>query len=621
MNHFLDAHVADSLNRLNRLNRFSRFSRFNPLKVWRADWYAPCRWGVLVVAGLQMGAAAHAHAQHTPQPPVLGVLVQLKPQAAAEVLPSSVVWRDTPQVQRERAQVAWASRHERESARLHAAARSAGVSHAGVSTAGSWLKLAVDVGTPQGLEATMRRLRLHPDVQAVVANERVQHLQSTPIPFIPNDPQFNQQWALQMPQSTTPAGINMPTAWGRWGSLPKANTSVMAVVDTGVRFDHPDLAGRLLPGYDFVSEIEYANDGNGRDSDASDPGDWVTRAETLTSTFRGCDVGNSNWHGTAIAGLMAASHSNGLGISGVYPQGQILPVRIAGKCGASLSDLLDGVRWAVGLPVAGVPINPHPARVINLSYGGSSACDNAYQSTINEVRAVGALVVTAAGNSGGAPTRPADCQGVIAVSATRSDGAKADYASFGPSIALAAPGGSGYVGSDYGLLTTLDAGRQGPLGASYGELTGTSFSAPLVAGVAGMMLAVKPSLGVDELDRLLRQAVRPHSQSAFLSPCRDGLFSQGVCNCTTSTCGSGLLDADVALQLLSAPNTTPATPTPTPSTTVPTPPSTSSNEATPTSSGGGGLSGFAWGLCLWLWLGVGVFSSRFSGLKRLKSLI
>lgn len=524
--------------------------------------------------------------------PVAGVLVQLKPQAEA-LAPLSVVLRDSPQVLRERAQAAWESHHAHEKARLQRVAQSAVVEHRGVSTAGSWLKLDVEGNDPQALATTLRRLRLHPEVQAVVPNVRLQRLQAaSPTPFFPNDVQFSQQWALQLP-STVAAGLNMPTAWGRWGGLSKSSAPVtMAVVDTGVRFDHPDLSGRLLPGYDFVSELEYANDGNGRDSDASDPGDWVTRAESFTAAFRGCDVENSTWHGTGIAGLMAANHSNGLGVSGVYPQGQILPVRVAGKCGASLSDLLDGLRWAAGLPVAGVPSNPHPARVINLSYGGSSACDAAYQTAINEVRAAGALVVVAAGNNGGALTRPADCQGVVAVTATRSDGAKADYASFGPLVALAAPGGSGYAGSDAGLLTTLDTGHQGPVGATYGELTGTSFAAPLAASVAGMMWAVNPNLTLSDVERLLRQAVRPHAHSAVLGSCQNGLFSQGVCNCTTSTCGSGLLDADQALQLAIAASSGSSNP----------PPTANNTGGNTSSSGGGGHSGLWWGALLWMWL-------------------
>jgi serine protease len=175
---------------------------------------------------------------------------------------------------------------------------------------------------------------------------------------------------------------------------------------------------------------------------------------------------------------------------------------------------------------------------------------------------------------------------VVAVTATRNDGAKADYASFGPLVALAAPGGSGYVGSDSGLLTTLDTGRQGPTGATYGELTGTSFAAPLAASVAGMMWAVNPNLNLSDVERLLRQAVRPHAHSAVLGSCQNGLFSQGVCNCTTSTCGSGLLDADQALQLASRAS---ASPNPPPS----------ANDTS--SNGGGGYSGW-WGALLWAWL-------------------
>jgi serine protease len=208
------------------------------------------------------------------------------------------------------------------------------------------------------------------------------------------------------------------------------------------------------------------------------------------------------------------------------------------------------------------------------------------------------LVVVAAGNTGGAPTRPADCHAVVSVTAVRSDGAKADYASLGSNVALAAPGGSGYLGNDNGLLTTLDAGRQGPISPSYGDLTGTSFAAPLAAGVAGLMLSAQPALDVDQLDRLLRQAVRPHTQQPLLSSCQLGLFSQGVCNCNTTSCGSGLLDADLAIQLAAATTATPTPASPTPVTPTP-------------SSGGGGSTSIGWGGLLWLWvLAFAQFSRR-----------
>jgi serine protease len=429
------------------------------------------------------------------------------------------------------------------------------------------------------LQATVRRLRLHPDVAAVVPNVRVQRQQATE----PNDPLFAQQWHLQAP-TTFASALNLPAAWGQYTGAGVAQ--VVAVVDGGVRYDHPDLAGHLLPGYDFVSEVDYANDGGGRDADASDPGDWVSREEARTAVFAGCDVSNSSWHGTAITGQIAAASQNGLGVAGVHWGAQVLPVRVAGKCGALLSDLLDGLRWAGGLPLAGVPVNPTPARVVNLSYGGSGACDSVYQQTVDDLAAAGVLVVVAAGNVAEPLTRPADCRGVLAVGAVRGDGAKASYSSYGPNVALSVPGGSGAGGPDDGLLTTLNAGITVPGASTYGSLVGTSFAAPLVAGTAALMLGVHPGLTPADLTRLLTQSVRPHTTQATLPACSAGALTQGVCNCTTDSCGRGLLDAGLAVAVARAAvaSTTPATPTPA------------------TSEGGGGHTGVAWGVVLWAWL-------------------
>jgi serine protease len=354
--------------------------------------------------------------------PVPGVVVQLRPGVVADdALSATSSLRDTPQARREQAQAAWQRQHALRADHLEQVAAQAGVPAREVGSAGGAMRL--DFVQPlagESLQAAVRRLRLHPDVAAVVPNVRVQRQQATE----PNDPLFAQQWHLQAP-TTFASALNLPAAWSQYTGAGVAQ--VVAVVDGGVRYDHPDLAGHLLPGYDFVSEVDYANDGGGRDADASDPGDWVSRAETRTATFAGCDASNSSWHGTAIAGQIAAASQNGVGVAGVHWGAQVLPVRVAGKCGALLSDLLDGVRWAGGLPVSGVPVNPTPARVINLSYGGSGACDSVYQQALDDVAAVGALVVVAAGNVAEPLTRPADCRGVLAVGAVRGDGAKTSY--------------------------------------------------------------------------------------------------------------------------------------------------------------------------------------------------
>ncbi|OJV71808.1 MAG: hypothetical protein BGO22_06955 [Hydrogenophaga sp. 70-12] len=238
-------------------------------------------------------------------------------------------------------------------------------------------------------------------------------------------------------------------------------------------------------------------------------------------------------------------------MAGLNWEARILPVRVSGKCGALVSDLLDGVRWAAGLPVAGVPANPTPARVINLSFSGSSACSPAYQTTVDDVRAAGALLVVAAGNESGPLTRPADCQGVMAVASVQRDGAKADYSNFGANVALAAPGGSGTTPLDPdNLYSTTNAGFTGPGGDTYGYKKGTSFAAPQAAGVASLMLALNPHLTPQALMERMQAGVRSHTVAGGLA-C--GPANGGVCQCTPTTCGAGLLDADRSLQLATGP--------------------------------------------------------------------
>src|SRR5262249_43093311 len=157
---------------------------------------------------------------------------------------------------------------------------------------------------------------------------------------------------------------------------------------TGVRFEHPDLGrvtegGKLLSGYDFVSNAAVANDGDARDADASDPGDWVDDTDRAQPTFSDCTDSSSSWHGTRVSGLIGAMTNNAIGVAGAAFNARILPVRVMGKCGGFDSDIIAGMRWAAGLTVVGVPDNPTPANVINLSLGGDGACTAAYQSAVD----------------------------------------------------------------------------------------------------------------------------------------------------------------------------------------------------------------------------------------------
>lgn len=471
-----------------------------------------------LAATVGLCAAISAQAQPTPAAPaheVRGLIVKLKPGA------SGLVQRESPQGAR---------------MRLASVAQGANVSADDSRPVGKDHHL---LRLRQGLQGealaqALRRLRQHPEVQSVEPDVRVKRLATTP-----NDPDFaSQQFHLQTPSPGQLGAINMPAAW----DITTGSPVTVAVLDTGVRFSHPELQGRLLPGYDFVAEVDMANDGNGRDADASDPGDWLTVAETRLPLFQGCDAENSSWHGTFIAGQLAALTNNNAGVAGLNWNGRVLPVRISGKCGAMLSDILDGIRWAAGLAVDGVPANPTPARIINLSFGGDQPCSASYQDVIDEITAAGALLVVAAGNESGTARRPADCAGVLAVGAVTANGSKTSYSNVGASLGLSAPGGTG----TQPLYSLVNDGLTGPLNDAFGQRLGTSFSTPLAAGVASLMLSAHPALSPAELLARIRAGTRPFPVNATLPSCSASFA--GACNCTTSTCGSGLLDGLLALQ-------------------------------------------------------------------------
>ncbi len=409
-----------------------------------------------------------------------------------------------------------------------------------------------------------RQLAGRPDVAWAEPDTREQLLQ------VPGDPLFPLQWWLA-PQGGSNGNAlpdrrrGVPGVLSAWqsgipGSL-GSPAALVAVLDTGVT-PHPDLAGSLLPGYDFVSESVYANDGDGRDADPSDPGDWVSQADLADAAFEGCDLADSSWHGTLIAGIVAAASDNGIGVAGINRNGRVLPVRVAGKCGAALSDIIDGMRWAAGVAVPGVPRNAHPARILNISFGGNPVCGPAYQEALDELRRIGVVVVAAAGNAHAAsPNRPASCPGAVGVVALNRDGFKSNYSSFGAALAatgIATVGGDdadgrwGALLSDSGLTTVWNDGRREPGASSYASLFGTSFAAPVVSGTISLMLSVNPALSWQQITSGLRLSARPHVVSPHIGVCSDA--NPGRCLCTTATCGAGMLDADQALRFAQAPD-------------------------------------------------------------------
>jgi serine protease len=345
---------------------------------------------------------------------------------------------------------------------------------------------------------------------------------------IPSDPAFSKLWGLREP-SAVAGGINAVDAWDV--STGDANL-VVAVVDTGVLL-HNDFGGRVLPGYDFVSNVTIANDGTGRDTDARDAGDWLTVSEAAQL---GRTAKHSSWHGTHVAGTIGALGNNGIGVTGVNWQSRILPVRVLGKGGGYTSDIADGIAWAGGASVPGVPNNPTPARVVNLSLGGGGACSQTTQNAINAALTRSAVVVVAAGNDAlnVSGSQPANCAGVIAVAAVGAKGQRASYSNYGAGITLAAPGGD--PEKDSGILSLGDAGETKSLNdnsllAEYG----TSMAAPHVSGAVSLVLSVNPALSPAEVKSLLLSTAR-----AF--PIGTGR------DCNTSTCGAGILDAGAAVR-------------------------------------------------------------------------
>lgn len=369
---------------------------------------------------------------------------------------------------------------------------------------------------------------------------------------LPNDPLFAGQWYLQ---ATEPASTH---ATGAWNRTTGSSNVVVAVVDTGVRFDHPDLAGKLLPGYDFISDAANAGDGDGRDADASDPGDFISLADTFNPVLRtmcGSDLveHNSSWHGTRVAGIVGAAANNAVGVAGMSWGAKILPVRVLGKCGGYDSDIIAGMRWAAGLWVPGVANNPNPANVVNLSLGGSGSCTPAYADTIAELAARRVLVVAAAGNETGPVGVPGNCAGVLAVAGVRHVGTKVGYSSYGPEVSISAPAGNcvnSWGPCLYSIDTTTNLGATNP-GVSgytdgYNYNIGTSFSVPQVAGVAALMFSLNPTLTPTDIITRIKQTARAFPTDNTLSACPSVVTSgdtAGQCNCTTATCGAGILDA------------------------------------------------------------------------------
>jgi len=362
------------------------------------------------------------------------------------------------------------------------------------------------------LQAAQRRtvgqllhLRADPRVEEAIPNY-ILHPST-----VPNDPLYNLQWHYPM--------IGLPEAWDTTTGDPNV---IVAVLDTGITA-HPDFAGRVIGGYDFVSNLGKSRDGDGIDPDPTDPGD-----------LRGQDNGGlgSSWHGTHVAGTIGATTNNGTGVAGIDWNCRIMPVRVLGRGGGTITDILEGIKYAAGLPNSSGTVPPQRADIINMSLGALDP-DGSFvsfaQPVINQAREAGVLIVAAAGNeSTSVPSFPAAARGVISVSAVDMTRSLAWYSSFGSTIDIAAPGGN--TGADVngdgesdGVLSTLVSNVNG--GFNYQPDQGTSMAAPHVAGVAALVLAANPALTVTQLENLLLDTA-----TDLGAPGRDDLYGHGLVN-------------------------------------------------------------------------------------------
>ncbi len=462
------------------------------------------------------------------------------------------------------------------------------------------------------LLSALEKLRADPAVQFADVDElRYPLLVPTNPLFGPTPGVASGQWYLNTPGPQTVEGVQTTDlaatdAVSAWNITTGSPGVVIADVDTGVLFEHPDLlraglGGRMLPGYDFVGPdynpkspynalgtFDIANDGDGWDPDPSDPGDWISQADidNPNQLFANDAVSNSSWHGTRVVGVFGAITDNNVGTAGMtwgspsQPGPWVLPVRALGKGGGYDSDIIVGIEWAAGMTVTNpdgpaVPDNPYPADIINLSLGGESPCSSDYQTALATVTGMGVLVVASAGNSVTPLTgtssveTPANCSasvpGMIAVAGLRNVGTKVGYSSAGPEIGVGAPAGNciNIPGPCLRSIdTTTDLGLTGPLGgSSYSYMNetnanvGTSFSAPIVSGIAALMRSVNNNLTPEQLVARIQASATPYPPNTGglpVCPTLDPTTDQ--CSCVASgQCGAGMVNAYHAVQAAQEP--------------------------------------------------------------------
>jgi len=382
--------------------------------------------------------------------------------------------------------------------------------------------------------ALVEELNQRPDVEYAQPNYILKR-QSTP-----NDSRYDEQWHYFMnglEDGQSPGGIGLPEAWDVTKGSPDV---VVAVLDTGILPEHPDIAGspNLIPGYDMITDLFMANDGDGRDADPTDAGDAIQAFECGNGPPQDRD---NSWHGTHVAGTIGVGLTdNHLGVAGVNWNTKVQAVRVLGKCGGSTADIIDAIRWAAGLDVPNIPKNETPAKIINMSLGASGVnCptqDQATQSAIRDAVLAGTTVVVAAGNDAidASQATPASCDSVIAVAASDPRGHLVTrYSNFGQTVDILAPGGDRAGGDADAVLSTVEGG--------YAFYNGTSMAAPHVAGVAALILSEFPEMLPGQVEARLKHDALPRNDIQCPKACGAGLLQAKF--------GMGLEKADLGVQV------------------------------------------------------------------------
>ena len=358
-----------------------------------------------------------------------------------------------------------------------------------------------------GAATLMRQIAANPNVEYVEIDAILRPT------LTPNDTSYSQQWGYQ----DADAGIRANQAW----DVATGTGIIVAVIDTGIT-THSDLSANIVAGYDFISDATVANDGGGRDSNAADPGDWTTGQCGAAS--------NSSWHGTHVAGTIAAVTNNAKGVAGTAFNAKVMPVRALGTCGGSTSDIADAITWSSGGVVAGVPTlsAANAADVINMSLGGSGTCSTTSQNAINGAVSRGTTVVVAAGNSNAdvANFNPASCNNVIAVASVTASSARSSFSNYGAKIDVSGPGST--------IYSTMNSGTTTPGSETYTNYSGTSMASPHVAGTVALVQSRRLALGLAMYTPAEVEALLKSTAYALAGACTGG-------------CGAGIINAKAAV--------------------------------------------------------------------------